>query len=323
MIILDATTKKLQFKYQTSHSCEIIVCYVDITSTTSTPGTQVTQISSSTTATDICAAPAASTQRQIKSIHIVGDTTSTAIAEAFVYLDNNGTDTVLWHGYFCDPASTSEYGTVDSICVTYHSGAGWEYSTGKGAKYRTIGFLPWADPHMRGIQDDDTTTNLTVSTNGQLCAVYVGVAQRFTTSVKVYCNVTTAAATITYSEVGVYTAPSLSPSANGLAAISSPNTSLSLRYKGFADTSAVFNSTGEKEVTVTLVEPIFPGEIVYVGTSTDATTDPAFAAALVDNLGTGQQVFSDSSRPSTAGAEVVVRNIANAASHPIMHAILN
>lgn len=86
MLILDATTKKLQLKVAgtipyTSH-------YVDITPTTFVPGCS-DGYSSSSGPVAIVAAPAASTQRQIKAITVF-NTTASAL-NIYVEISDNGT----------------------------------------------------------------------------------------------------------------------------------------------------------------------------------------------------------------------------------------
>lgn len=82
MIILDATTKKLQLVLSgvvTTTELDWITSYVDITTTAFTPGSS-DGTSNGTTAVDIIAAPAASTQRQLKHIAIQNrDTVSATV----------------------------------------------------------------------------------------------------------------------------------------------------------------------------------------------------------------------------------------------------
>jgi hypothetical protein len=69
MIILKATTESLQMTTSTAAGLDISVSYSDITTTTFAPSSNELKISSATT-TAILAAPAASTQRQVKLITV-------------------------------------------------------------------------------------------------------------------------------------------------------------------------------------------------------------------------------------------------------------
>jgi hypothetical protein len=90
-MLLDATTKSLEMLLAaavTTNQLPVVAFYVDHTTTAATPGEADTQ-SNSTTAVSIVAAPAASTQRQIKSISIFN--ADTVAATVTVRLNNNST----------------------------------------------------------------------------------------------------------------------------------------------------------------------------------------------------------------------------------------
>lgn len=92
MIRLDATTRKLQAVLAgaiTTNQLACTVCYSDDNGTTYVGGTQLTN-TNSTTAVDICAAPGASTVRDIDYLSIRNR--DTAAATVTVMLDDNGTD---------------------------------------------------------------------------------------------------------------------------------------------------------------------------------------------------------------------------------------
>ena len=72
MIILDATTKSLQFKLSgtiTTNQLPFAASYVDSTGTATTPGEQ-DGASNNTTAVTVVSSPASSTQRLVKNIVI-------------------------------------------------------------------------------------------------------------------------------------------------------------------------------------------------------------------------------------------------------------
>lgn len=96
MIILDATTKKLQIVLAgaiTTSQLDVVSTYVDVTTTAGVPSGFVSgetdTTSNSTTPVDIVAAPAASTQRQVKLINIPN--TDTNPATVIVRYNNNAT----------------------------------------------------------------------------------------------------------------------------------------------------------------------------------------------------------------------------------------
>ena len=91
MIILDATTKSLQFKLGgtvTTSQLPFAASYVDITSSATTPIEQ-DGTSNNTTAVTLVSAPAASTQRIIKSVYI--QNADTAVATVTIIYNNNST----------------------------------------------------------------------------------------------------------------------------------------------------------------------------------------------------------------------------------------
>ena len=92
MLKLDQTTRKLQAVLSgavTTNQLPCMVSYSDDNGTTYVGGTQLTN-TNSTTAVDICAAPAASTVRDIDYLSIRNR--DTAAATVTVMLDDNGTD---------------------------------------------------------------------------------------------------------------------------------------------------------------------------------------------------------------------------------------
>jgi len=91
MIILDATTKSLQFKLGaniTTNQLPFAASYIDTTGTVTTP-TEQDGVSNNTTAVTIVSAPAASTQRFVK--HLVIQNADTAAATVTAIYNNNST----------------------------------------------------------------------------------------------------------------------------------------------------------------------------------------------------------------------------------------
>src|SRR5882724_997661 len=91
MIILDTTTRSLQFVLLSAVSVnqlQFSASYVDITTTGFTPATN-TGVSNNTTAVTLAASPAAATQRQIKNVSIFN--ADTVAATVIVKYNDNGT----------------------------------------------------------------------------------------------------------------------------------------------------------------------------------------------------------------------------------------
>jgi hypothetical protein len=90
MLLLTATTDKFQLITSSAATVDVHASWMDLSGTTVTPGRTNTAISSATT-TDIVAAPAASTTRNLKSLMIRNKSTTTA-CDVTVVFDQNGTD---------------------------------------------------------------------------------------------------------------------------------------------------------------------------------------------------------------------------------------
>lgn len=91
MIRLDATTRKLQIVLAGAVAAtqpDIVVSYYDKTATAITGGTQCS-VGNNTTAVDICAAPAASTMRDVDLINIKNN--DSAAVTATVRFNDNAT----------------------------------------------------------------------------------------------------------------------------------------------------------------------------------------------------------------------------------------
>lgn len=121
MIILDSTLKKLQLTTSAAVNTDYYVAWADITTSAFTPGESDGQITTATT-TDILAAPASSTQRQVKYISIVNRSTTTAQNITLLY-NNNGTTRNLTTTLSLQPGEQLQY-TQES---------GWQPFTSQGA----------------------------------------------------------------------------------------------------------------------------------------------------------------------------------------------
>ncbi|HVP57596.1 MAG TPA: hypothetical protein VMU02_05825 [bacterium] len=94
-IVLSATTDKLQALSDASAATtepKVVVTWADITSSTFSPSRSVSALNG-TTAVDITAAPASSTQRLIRTIHVFNEDTATRIVT--IRYNANGTTYIL------------------------------------------------------------------------------------------------------------------------------------------------------------------------------------------------------------------------------------
>jgi hypothetical protein len=129
VIILKATTESLQLTSSSTAGLDYSISYADITTTTFTPSTNEGKISTATT-TSILAAPAASTQRQVKLITIAN---THASLSNIVYIQKLISATT----YMQTPVVTLLAGEA----FQYMDGSGWTYysSTGQIKNVQTSG----------------------------------------------------------------------------------------------------------------------------------------------------------------------------------------
>lgn len=92
MIVLDATTKKLEVATSAAGSLDAYACWADVTTTAFTPGANQFNVTTATT-TDLVAAPGASTQRQVKTVALLNRGTATQTVT--VKIDVSGTEYLL------------------------------------------------------------------------------------------------------------------------------------------------------------------------------------------------------------------------------------
>lgn len=107
MIILDSTSDILELLSTAAVSTDYYISYVDITTTAYTPGVSDGNISTATTTT-ILAAPASSTQRQVKYISITNRSTTTAQGVTVKY-DVSGTERYLTPSVTLGAGETYQY----------------------------------------------------------------------------------------------------------------------------------------------------------------------------------------------------------------------
>lgn len=131
-------------------------------------------------------------------------------------------------------------------------------------------------------------TAVTALTSGTTYFEYIGSTSKIYTSCSLIQNVTTAAATITWAEVGIFKGV---PVLNG---------SASLTRLGFTSVATTYNSTGRKVTAVSLSGQSI-GDNLWVAFGSSATTPFQVRGMLADDMQSG--VFQDASvRPSTAAS---------------------
>jgi hypothetical protein len=127
MLILDATNKSIELvlgAVAVTNQLPFVAAFADHTSTAFSPAANDGQ-SNGATAVTIVAAPAASTQRQVKAIFVRNSDTAAAIVE--VRLDVGGTKRILWRGTLA---------TGDTL--QFVDGEGWSVLDAAGSRKTSI-----------------------------------------------------------------------------------------------------------------------------------------------------------------------------------------
>lgn len=144
MLILATTTDKLQLVTSAAIAVDVHGSFVDLSGSTTTPGKQNTAITTATT-TDIVAAPAASTYRNVKTLHIRNKDAASPV-DVTVVFDQGGTDFELHK-------------------ETLNAGEALEYIEGVGFFRLGAAASGFGDVLMRAISGDLTGTNGTAPQN--------------------------------------------------------------------------------------------------------------------------------------------------------------
>jgi len=297
MLILDATNKSITCAIDAAPATtnpDYIVSYADITTTTFTPGAADGALNGTTPVT-IVGSPASSTQRQVKYISISNrDTINHTITVNYV----DGASTRQMLSWFLSVGDTLIY-----------SEKGWFITNSVGAE-KTSSVLVRPSSYLNSVCDAANITTAVTFTSGTSFAVYLGTAAFVSSSVTVRFNVTTAMATITYGELGIFT---------GAINLGGNPT---LTRNGYADISAIANSTGVKGVTVSLSTPLNIGDEVWAVFGDSATTTLQIRAGLADELQSG--TFATlAGQPSTVTSPTAWTVAANNVAVPWVKAIIN
>lgn len=300
MIILDSTSLALRgyvFTSPRTTNLDYNISWIDHTSTTVTPGVSTGTLSS-TSATDLVAAPASSTQRQIVEVSMYNPDTQPAYV-VLLY-----TSSVNVYSGWLQPEEH----------LHYEENTGFYKMDRMGARIQI-----YSDEHLYarpglhayhnnsnfyiGFHDcTNLTATRTITTTNTVCQ-YLGPynpssgsestlhsTPALTASVRY--RVTTAAATITWAELAIYAG--------------NPNGgNVTLRLLGYADISGVVNSTGQKTTTVNLTTAgsgliIPPGIGLWAAFGNQATTALVLRAGIAPRIQAGY-LTDTSLRPSTAG----------------------
>lgn len=147
---------------------------------------------------------------------------------------------------------------------------------------------------LGGEQSADTNAP---STSNTTYASYMGRADAAYTTINLRTEVNTAAATITWAEVGIGTASAIT--LNGAASIT---------RRGYTDVSASFNSTGEKTVAVT-VSGISIGDHLWALFGSEATTPYAVIASDIEYTSSGILQSVAATRISTMASPTAFSSI--------------
>lgn len=265
----------LQVNLSTDATVDGVCSWVDMSSSAN-PSEDATHIKNTGSAGDytVAAAPASGTKRVVKSLSIwnTDATDSTVVTVRKVVTSGTVLHTVV--------AVTLQPGQG----LFYEDGAGWSTTPAQPTTLpSTVSVL--LPPHF-------STANLTSAktiTSASTFAVYVGKAPRGFTAATVRLRVTTAAATITWAEVAL---------ARGAVSVGG---NPSLTVLGFADVSAIVNSTGQKSITVNVAagQVVAPNDDLWVLIGNNATTAlQVRALSIADDLQVGLQA-SRATRPSS------------------------
>lgn len=284
MIVLDDTTQKLQAVLSgavATNQPYYLTTYVDHTTTTVASANKNGTLNS-TTDVDIVSSPGASTQRQVRYISIYNRDTAAVGLE--IKLDISGTERTIWKGAL---------GVGESLQYTEATGF-QTYDAYGNNRVTNYLIMPRPSPMPFIGMDAANLTAVKTLTSNSTFAYYMGPAPLAYSSITLRYRVTTAAATITWAEVGI-------AYSDGPVTIAGAAT---LTRLGYTDTSATVNSTGQKSTAVS-VSGVVPGMHLWALFGAQATTAEIVRGALADDLQSGFFQSRATTRPSTMGAATV------------------
>lgn len=294
MIILDATTKSIQVvlgEAISSVDCDYTASYVDVTTTTFTPisGDGTTN---GVTPVTIVAAPAGSTQRKIENITVYNADTITHTL-TFSYNDNSTLRTL----FKCT--------LLAGETVNFYQTKGW-VTTNEGGLLKGGSLNMIAGSLVRPANFVlDAVSDTANATSQQFVATFLGNAPKASSSANVLFRVTGGASGITWAEVGIFKGTLPFP----------PPASVNLVGLGTADVSGVVNTTGIKNVAVTLSPSCAAGDPLWVVYNINATGAGTLRAYLVNNYTEGVIArLNSGGQPSTVTGGIELTTISNSVS---------
>lgn len=249
--------------------------HIDRDGTTLTPGGSDGALNG-TTAVTVVGAPSGSAVREVHSLSVYNVDTAAHTVTVEKYDGTNQRRIVR--------ATLNPHETL-----LYHRNSGWLVLNGDGAP-RAAGSVVRMSRFLRGSVDAANLTATLTLTSGSSFFEYLGPAPVATSQVRLRFRVTTAAATITWAEVGIF---------RGAVNIAGNPT---LERLGTADVSGIINSTGQKTVTVTLSTAASVGDDLWAAIGNSATTAGVIRAGLADDLQSGVYAVQASYRPSTGAS---------------------
>ncbi len=276
-MIIDLTTDAININLAssiTTNQLQFYVSYNVLTSTTVTPAKNQ-GTTNNTTAVTLLPSPSSGQQHQMRQCSIVNtDTKPNSVI--IQYVGASSTANILY------------VSLLPNQSIQYTPNNGWQVYSDAGL-LMVLGMCEQQNSlrtcmYQKAI---GLVTTLTL-TSGTDYAVYLGEADRNYATIKMQYRVTSSPTAITWSELAIYKA---SPT------IGSATTALT--RCGFADVSAVVNTTGIKTTTVT-VTGVTMNDDLYAVFGSVHTGTYALRAGLADDLGVGYfSTVTGSLRPST------------------------
>lgn len=274
MLTLTASTQDLKIALGGSPSSELPLnaSFVEFNpvSGTFTPSMNNTVTNGTSDVTLMGGPSGANVYRQLKSLSVPN--TATGAVTATIKIISSGPTTHIILKVTLQPGEQLQYSDK----------GGWQVLTLE--KTPKVGETSEILSLSRFMKDQhyaaDATTGLTGGNTDCDC-VHMGTCPVKSTSVSVRYRVAQEATTITFAEVGIYR--------GRLARQGNLNQQVVILEKlGQADVSGVVNSAGIKTTTVTLSEPILPGDELWVGFRNWASQRPTFRAKLADDIRGGK-----------------------------------
>jgi hypothetical protein len=253
-MLINGTSDKIQFKLNaaiTTNQLVFTASYNNYTSSAVNP-TSNNGTSNNTTAVDIVPSPGSSQQNELRYCSIYNSDTVAATVFILVY---DGTNTRQIFRCLLNPGDI----------LQYQLEKGWEVLDSAGNK-KTIALNSFRNSIIGNVGwRPSSITGAVTLTSGTWFYVIIGRAEKAYTSIDVLYRVTTAAATITYAEIALYSGNWKSAESTG----QQPGI-----RRGVTNIAGVVNSLGVKKTSITLNENggVPQGDYITIVFSVQATT---------------------------------------------------